>query len=260
MKPLALLPLLSLALPSLLSPLSSIATTALAAPAPAPAPPVGDAGLFETDLEKREPGRGKFDWVKGYGGGGGGYGYSDYRKDWCPRRFYRSRYGKCVRNHGYGGCRWGYRRNKWGFCIRDHRDYDSDDDYDHDWRDDSWKPRTGWCPRGYKYDGSGHDGYPFDHNGHGPPSWVPSGWLYYGESIGWAPYKGWVSPPSWKPPVMFLKVVIKISWWTPSRDWCDYHSRPGKWNWWDYKIPSHWRFEPRRHYKERALDEGAEAS
>ncbi|GAA5898840.1 hypothetical protein JCM6882_004011 [Rhodosporidiobolus microsporus] len=238
-----------------ITPLSCVAITALAAPRPAS--PVGHAGLPETDLEKREPvPGGKFDWVKGYGGGGGDYGYGDYKKDWCPRRFYRSRHGKCVRNHGYGGCRWGYRRNKWGFCIRDHRDYDSDDDYDRDWRDDSWKPRTGWCPRDYKY-----DGYPFDYNGHGPPSWVPSGWLYYGESIGWAPYKGRVSPPSWKPPVVFLKIVIKISWWwSPSRDWCDYYSRPGKWSWWDYKIPSHWRFEPKRHYKERSVDEGAEAS
>ncbi|GAA5919954.1 hypothetical protein JCM6882_000224, partial [Rhodosporidiobolus microsporus] len=167
--------------------------------------------------------------------------------DWCPRRFHRNRFGVCVRNRGWSGCRWGYRRNRWGFCVRDVRDYDDDsDDYDRDWRGGGWRPSKGWCPKDFTPDGSGHDGFPFDPFGNGPPSWVPSGWLYYGEIIGWAPYAGWVPRTGWAPPVVFLKIVVKVVWWTPSRDWCDYYSTPGRWRWWDYKIPSHWRWSPRR--------------
>ncbi|GAA5836879.1 hypothetical protein JCM11251_005812 [Rhodosporidiobolus azoricus] len=268
--PTLLLPLLVSFSSSLLSSSSSSLGIVLASPSPDT-----DSSIFTgADLEKRNPEPGKVDhhdqdkngWSRkkgwrqwGHHDDHDGDDDGDWKKDVCPRRFHRNRHGKCVRNHGYGGCHYGYRRNRYGFCIRDHRDYDGDNDYDRAWRHKSWTPRKGWCPRDYKPSGSGHDGYPFDYHGNGPPSWVPDGWAYFGSQIGWAPYKGWAPSRSWKPPVIFLKIVIKVVWWSPSREWCDYYSNRWHKQYSSYQIPSHWHWKPNRRHKERSLNHGDDA-
>ncbi|GAA5883290.1 hypothetical protein JCM8547_003935, partial [Rhodosporidiobolus lusitaniae] len=112
-------------------------------------------------------------------------------------------HGVCVRNGGRGGCRWGYRRSRFGFCIPDRNDFDSDD-----WRGG---PNDGNCPRDFSPNGSGTDGFSLDFDGNGPPEWVPQGWAYFGEEIGWAPFAGWVPvSASWRPPTVFVQVWVRV--------------------------------------------------
>ncbi|GAA6025114.1 hypothetical protein JCM10207_000635 [Rhodosporidiobolus poonsookiae] len=171
-----------------------------------------------------------------------GFRHGDGDEDWdgpgdgCPRRFHRNRFGRCVPNRGGGGCWRGYRRNRWGFCVPDRGDYDDDD-----WRGG---PRGGHCPRDFSPSGRGDDGFSLDFDGNGPPDWVPDGWAYFGREIGWAPYSGWIPSPTWRPPVVFLKIVVRVTWWTPSSGWISYWTT--RWQWFDIEIPDRWNFSPRR--------------
>ncbi|BGP18879.1 hypothetical protein JCM10213_008285 [Rhodosporidiobolus nylandii] len=95
----------------------------------------------------------------------------------------------------------------------------------------------------YEPDYSGY-GYGVDYRGQGPPSWCPHDWQWYGRSIGWAPYAGWRPDPRWSPPVVFIKIWVQVSWWTPPTDWCKYYRNRWPSSWYHYPIPSHWGWHP----------------
>ncbi|CEQ39282.1 SPOSA6832_00795, partial [Sporobolomyces salmonicolor] len=70
------------------------------------------------------------------------------------------------------------------------------------------------CPRSFKCNGSGTDGYQLDMYGNGPPSWVPSsGWAYFGIAIGWAPTASFECSASFTLPSAFLEVADQVTWW-----------------------------------------------
>ncbi|GAA5882439.1 hypothetical protein JCM8547_003543 [Rhodosporidiobolus lusitaniae] len=91
----------------------------------------------------------------------------------------------------------------------------------------------------YEPDDSGY-GYGVDYRGYGPPSWCGKGWQWFGRDIGWAPYKGWRPEPHWEPPTIFVRVWVKVSWWSPPKPWCDYWSSRYHHDWYRYGVPSHW--------------------
>ncbi|BGP37501.1 hypothetical protein JCM10449v2_001407 [Rhodotorula kratochvilovae] len=77
--------------------------------------------------------------------------------------------------------------------------------------------------RGWKCSGSGKDGFAVDYSGNGRPSWAPSGWLWFGSSIGWAPPAGWTCSSSFELPGRFVDVIDLVTWWKPSTGWLDAH-------------------------------------
>ncbi|KAK4052071.1 hypothetical protein OIV83_002365 [Microbotryomycetes sp. JL201] len=96
------------------------------------------------------------------------------------------------------------------------------------------KIKAGWCPRDFRADGSGRDGFELDIHGRGCPSHLPSGWLYFGIDLGWAPPHGWKPHVHWRPSKYELDVCSNIaiwfvppSYWVPSVDM-------------DIKFPSIW--------------------
>ncbi|GAA5923288.1 hypothetical protein JCM1841_005699 [Sporobolomyces salmonicolor] len=95
------------------------------------------------------------------------------------------------------------------------------------------------CPRSFKCDGSGTDGYQRDIYGNGPPSWVPnSGWAYFGVAIGWAPTASFDCSASFKLPSIFLDVCDQVTWWSPSAPWRNAHLSVDL----GIDIPSFWNF------------------
>ncbi|GAA5964189.1 hypothetical protein JCM21900_001500 [Sporobolomyces salmonicolor] len=95
------------------------------------------------------------------------------------------------------------------------------------------------CPRSFKCDGSGTDGYQRDIYGNGPPSWVPSsGWAYFGVAIGWAPTASFDCSASFKLPSIFLDVCDQVTWWSPSAAWRNAHLSVDL----GIDIPSFWNF------------------
>ncbi|GAA5872469.1 hypothetical protein JCM8547_006924 [Rhodosporidiobolus lusitaniae] len=68
-------------------------------------------------------------------------------------------------------------------------------------------------------------GYDVDSSGHGHPGGIPDGWRWYGRQL--APYRGWRPPPRWEPPFVFIRVWIKVRWWSA------------------YGVPSHWGWRPK---------------
>ncbi|GAA5871889.1 hypothetical protein JCM8547_003297 [Rhodosporidiobolus lusitaniae] len=96
------------------------------------------------------------------------------------------------------------------------------------------RPSYDWSP-----DDSGY-GYGVDYRGYGPPSWCGKGWQWFGREIGWAPYKGWRPQPHWEPPAIFVRVWVKVSWWSPPKPWCDYWHNRYHDDWYRYGVPSHW--------------------
>ncbi|BGO89097.1 hypothetical protein NBRC10512_003842 [Rhodotorula toruloides] len=87
----------------------------------------------------------------------------------------------------------------------------------------SWWGMISLPAQGWKCDGSGKDGWSIDWQGKGRPSWAPSGWLWFGSSIGWAPPIGWSCDASWSLPSAFVDVCGSVSWWKPPSDWIDAH-------------------------------------
>ncbi|GAA5886787.1 hypothetical protein JCM5296_006402 [Sporobolomyces johnsonii] len=95
------------------------------------------------------------------------------------------------------------------------------------------------CPRSFKCNGSGTDGYQLDIYGNGPPSWVPSsGWAYFGVAIGWAPTASFDCSASFKLPSIFLDVCDQVTWWSPSAAWKSAHLSVDL----GFDIPSFWDF------------------
>ncbi|TNY19243.1 hypothetical protein DMC30DRAFT_418061 [Rhodotorula diobovata] len=152
--------------------------------------------------------------------------------DGCPRRYHRDRHHRCVPNDGEGGCMRGYHRNRKGICVRIDVEVDVDVEVG---------PRRGRCPRHWRPNGHGNDGWAFDEHGRGPPSWSPPGWAYFGRSHGWAPYRGWVPPRRWRPVEVFVRIWIRVTWWVPPREWCNYWSSRWSRGW---SVPAHWGWHP----------------
>ncbi|GAA6042836.1 hypothetical protein JCM8097_004452 [Rhodosporidiobolus ruineniae] len=98
----------------------------------------------------------------------------------------------------------------------------------------------------YRDDGSGF-GYGVDWNGHGPPSWCPDGWQWYGRNIGWAPYRGWQPPHNWQPSVIIIRIFNKISWWSPPAYARNYWYSHWDRDYYRYGIPRHWNWRPRNY-------------
>ncbi|GAA6001805.1 uncharacterized protein JCM10292_005917 [Rhodotorula paludigena] len=175
--------------------------------------------------------------------------FGDDTRDGCPRRYHRYR-GRCYPNKGHGGCWRGYRRDRRGICRRVRVDIDIDIDINvdgHGRKGGRWlgNIKPGRCPHDWQPNGaprSGNDGWSFDSYGHGPPSWAPAGWAYFGRSYGWAPVRGWMPKGGWRPSDVFIRIWIRITWWVPPREWCHYWFGrwPGSW-----KVPSHWNWHPK---------------
>ncbi|KPV77128.1 uncharacterized protein RHOBADRAFT_52078 [Rhodotorula graminis WP1] len=85
----------------------------------------------------------------------------------------------------------------------------------------------------WQCNGSGEDGYDFDHQGHGRPSGATLGWKWYGRTHGWQPCKSFqlpsadYSPPSWW-------VAHRATWWRPTSRWNLRSHR-------SFKCPTFWR-------------------
>ncbi|BGP18932.1 hypothetical protein JCM10213_005481 [Rhodosporidiobolus nylandii] len=106
------------------------------------------------------------------------------------------------------------------------------------------KIKSGTPAYDYQPDNSGF-GYGVDYNGQGPPSWCPHDWQWFGRCIGWAPYTGWRPDPRWSPPVFFIKIWVKVTWWTPPSDWRRYHYNRWQPSWYRWPIPFHWGWLPK---------------
>ncbi|GAA5978287.1 hypothetical protein JCM5350_002252 [Sporobolomyces pararoseus] len=78
--------------------------------------------------------------------------------------------------------------------------------------------------RGWKCNGSGRDGLTIDWRGNGRPSWCPSTWLWFGETIGWAPPLGFEIDINVNLPSVWLPNAHLCPWWKPSTAWLDHHS------------------------------------
>ncbi|GAA5898781.1 hypothetical protein JCM6882_003997 [Rhodosporidiobolus microsporus] len=109
-----------------------------------------------------------------------------------------------------------------------------------------WKPSSGWLgahtsfdldftppsfwgvitvpSRGWKCNGKGTDGFEIDYQGNKAPSWVPSGWLWFGVTVGWAPPASWTPSSSWTIPRQWEgSLAHKCTWWKPSSAWKQKH-------------------------------------
>ncbi|GAA6004620.1 uncharacterized protein JCM10292_005694 [Rhodotorula paludigena] len=107
---------------------------------------------------------------------------------------------------------------------------------------------SGRCPSSFKCNGSGNDGYDYDSNGRGRPSWAPSGFKYFGSSHGWLPAKNWQCGADWSIPSQCD--IGKATWWAPTSVWKSSHLSLDLGNilgfipsWWDWiKLPlASWR-------------------
>ncbi|GAA6059646.1 hypothetical protein JCM10212_004149 [Sporobolomyces blumeae] len=67
----------------------------------------------------------------------------------------------------------------------------------------------------FQCDGSGLDGFDFDHEGNSRPSGVGIGWKWFGRTHGWQPCKWWAVSSSWTAPSWWTAVHAR--WWAPSR-------------------------------------------
>ncbi|KAK4049008.1 hypothetical protein OIV83_004369 [Microbotryomycetes sp. JL201] len=75
-----------------------------------------------------------------------------------------------------------------------------------------------WPQPGWNCNGSGNDGWDFDHEGNTKPDWCPSGWKWYGVNFGWHPVKGWGLPSkNWTPPKQWQPKLCR--WWAPNINW-----------------------------------------
>ncbi|GAA6009781.1 hypothetical protein JCM11491_000809 [Sporobolomyces phaffii] len=76
--------------------------------------------------------------------------------------------------------------------------------------------------RGWKCNGSGKDGYYVDWQG-SRPSWVPVGWLWFGEAWGWMPGAGLDISIGVDLPAFFLPKAHLCTWWSPSAGWLSHN-------------------------------------
>ncbi|GAA5880499.1 hypothetical protein JCM8547_008345 [Rhodosporidiobolus lusitaniae] len=105
------------------------------------------------------------------------------------------------------------------------------------------RPRYDW-----KHDGSGF-GYGVDYRGRKKPRYYPDGWQYFGRDIGWAPYKGWRPRERWEPVEIFIRIMIRVDWWSPPDYWKKYwYSRYPR-SYYKYGFPSHWDWKPKDPYR-----------
>ncbi|GAA5881520.1 hypothetical protein JCM8547_003807 [Rhodosporidiobolus lusitaniae] len=88
-------------------------------------------------------------------------------------------------------------------------------------------------------------GYEVDYQGHGRPRGIPRSWYWYGREIGWAPYPGWRPPPRWEPPFVFIRVWLKVRWWSPPDYWRRYWYSRWHDDWYRYGVPTHWGWRPK---------------
>jgi len=86
--------------------------------------------------------------------------------------------------------------------------------------------------------GSGRDGYSVDYNGNSRPSWAPSGFLWFGADVGWAPPKGFSCGTSWEIPSALHGQLGLVTWWKPPSAWLDAHVGVDL----GFKAPSFWGF------------------
>ncbi|BGP22374.1 proteophosphoglycan ppg4 [Rhodotorula toruloides] len=101
--------------------------------------------------------------------------------------------------------------------------------------------------RDWECSGSGDDGKDVDWQGNGCPSHLPSGWKWWGVSIGWGPAKGWKCGSNWKPKPIEVDSCSKTHWWKPppslqlppgvecpagwtSSGWIDHRKPSSSWN------------------------------
>ncbi|GAA5863950.1 hypothetical protein JCM8547_005291 [Rhodosporidiobolus lusitaniae] len=96
----------------------------------------------------------------------------------------------------------------------------------------------------FEPDDSGR-GYGVDSSGHRHPGGIPDGWRWYGRQIGWAPYRGWRPPPRWEPPTVFIRIWIRVRWWSPPDYWRSYWHDRWHDDWYRYGVPSHWGWRPK---------------
>ncbi|GAA6042647.1 hypothetical protein JCM8097_008266 [Rhodosporidiobolus ruineniae] len=69
----------------------------------------------------------------------------------------------------------------------------------------------------------------------------------YGRDIGWAPYRGWQPPRDWTPSAIFVRVAVKVSWWSPPSYCRNYWSNHWDNDYYRYGIPKHWNWRPRNY-------------
>ncbi|BGP05524.1 hypothetical protein JCM10049v2_001330 [Rhodotorula toruloides] len=78
---------------------------------------------------------------------------------------------------------------------------------------DQRRPSASWT-----CDGTGRDGYDFDHFGNGRPSYLPVGWKRFGQLHGWQPCSSFQLPSStWSPPSSWNPNLAV--WWQPRAAW-----------------------------------------
>ncbi|BGO89091.1 hypothetical protein JCM10020v2_000711 [Rhodotorula toruloides] len=90
-----------------------------------------------------------------------------------------------------------------------------------------WDCRSNWTPSpaevdspsaSWTCDGTGRDGYDFDHFGNGRPSYLPVGWKRFGQLHGWQPCSSFQLPSStWSPPSSWNPNLAV--WWQPRAAW-----------------------------------------
>ncbi|KAL8287468.1 hypothetical protein RQP46_003327 [Phenoliferia psychrophenolica] len=79
----------------------------------------------------------------------------------------------------------------------------------------SWE----WPSKSWSCNSKGTDGLSWDWQGNTLPTGYPSGWLWYGLSIGWQPPSGWKCADNWIPPTSWYGQCSLATWWTPPATW-----------------------------------------
>ncbi|GAA5863899.1 hypothetical protein JCM8547_005273 [Rhodosporidiobolus lusitaniae] len=100
----------------------------------------------------------------------------------------------------------------------------------------SWWNFVQWPTSSWTCSGSGNDGWEVDYQGKSCPSKYPSGWRWFGRTIGWAPPAGWSVSASFEFPSAFISVCDKVTWWKPSSGWLSAHVSSDL----DFTPPSWW--------------------
>ncbi|GAA5937034.1 uncharacterized protein JCM15063_000135 [Sporobolomyces koalae] len=76
----------------------------------------------------------------------------------------------------------------------------------------------------WQCNGSGRDGLTIDFKGNGRPYGIPSGWLWFGSNIGWAPPRGFEIDAGFQIPSIFLPKAHLCTWWKPSAIWIKHNA------------------------------------
>ncbi|SGZ30436.1 BQ5605_C048g12359 [Microbotryum silenes-dioicae] len=115
------------------------------------------------------------------------------------------------------------------------------------------------CPLSFQCDGSGTDGYPYDVNGNGCPSYLPQGWMYYGVQTGWQPPISYTCGANWVAPSQWTPYAHLAPWWSaqplaagPSKYYYKYQYKA-------YKKYLHY-LKYASKYSVRSIDDGTESA